>query len=72
MRAGAGPPRNGGGVPTMNLRIDYLRPATGDYVDGVAVVRRSGRSSAVIDVDIFAADGKLVAVGRGTYVPATG
>lgn len=62
----------GGGVPTMNLRVDYLRPATGDYVDGVAVVRRSGRSSAVIDIDIFAADGKLVAVGRGTYVPVTG
>ena len=62
----------GGGVPTMNLRIDYLRPAAGDYVDGVAVVRRSGRTSAVVDIDILAADGKLVAVGRGTYVPVTG
>lgn len=62
----------GGGVPTMNLRVDYLRPAVGEYVDGVAVVRRSGRTSAVVDIDILAADGKLVAVGRGTYVPVTG
>lgn len=62
----------GGGVPTMNLRVDYLRPATGGYVDGVAVVRRSGRTSAVVDIDIYSADRKLVAVGRGTYVPITG
>lgn len=62
----------GGGVPTMNLRVDYLRPATGSYVDGVAVVRRSGRTSAVVDIDVYSADRKLVAVGRGTYVPITG
>ena len=29
----------GGGVPTMNLRIDYLKPAVGDAVIGVAKVR---------------------------------
>ena len=43
----------GGGVPTMNLRIDYLRPAVGDYVDGVAVVRKAGKSAAVVDIDIL-------------------
>jgi uncharacterized protein (TIGR00369 family) len=62
----------GGGVPTMNLRIDYLRPATGAFLDGVAIVRKTGRTSAVIDIDIFSADRKLVAIGRGTYVPVTG
>lgn len=62
----------GGGVPTMNLRIDYLRPAVGAHIDGVAVVRKIGRSTAVVDIDISSADGKLVAVGRGTYVPITG
>lgn len=62
----------GGGVPTINLRVDYLRPATGGYVDGVAVVRRSGRTSAVVDIDVYSTDRKLVAVGRGTYVPITG
>ncbi len=62
----------GGGVPTMNLRIDYLRPAIGPHVDATAVVRRMGKTSAVVDIDVTSPDGKLVAVGRGTYVPVTG
>lgn len=62
----------GGGVPTMNLRIDYLRPAIGDYMDAVATVRRAGKTMAVIDIDVFGPDGKLVAVGRGTYSPVAG
>src|SRR6476619_4233125 len=59
----------GGGVPTINLRIDYLRPAVGEYLDATAIVRRAGRSTAVVDIDVFGPDGKLVAVGRGTYSP---
>ncbi|MBS0337524.1 MAG: PaaI family thioesterase [Proteobacteria bacterium] len=61
----------GGGVPTINLRIDYLRPSVGDYIDATAVVRRAGKSTAVVDIDVFGPDGKLVAVGRGTYSPQT-
>lgn len=62
----------GGGVPTINMRIDYLRPAIGDSVKGTARARRIGRSTAVVDVDVFDASGKLVAIGRCTYVPQTG
>lgn len=62
----------GGGVPTMNLRVDYLRPAVGAFLEGIAVVRKTGKTSAVIDIDIFSEDRKLVAIGRGTYVPVTG
>ncbi len=62
----------GGGVPTINMRIDYLRPAVGESVTGVARVRRMGRSTAVVDVDVFDASEKLVAIGRCTYVPQTG
>ena len=62
----------GGGVPTINLRIDYLRPSIGDYIDATAVVRRAGRSTAVVDVEVFGPDDKLVAVGRGTYSAQTG
>jgi uncharacterized protein (TIGR00369 family) len=62
----------GGGVPTMNLRVDYLRPAVGGYIDCTATVRRIGRTSAVVDVEVFTPDGKLAALGRGTYVPVTG
>ncbi|VVE51711.1 PaaI family thioesterase [Pandoraea anhela] len=62
----------GGGVPTMNLRIDYLRPAIGEYVDCVSVVRKIGKTSAVVDIEVMSPDGKLVAIGRGTYVPISG
>jgi len=62
----------GGGIPTMNLRIDYLKPAVGDAVTAVARVRRRGRSAAVIDIDVYDEKNALVAVGRGTYVPIVG
>jgi uncharacterized protein (TIGR00369 family) len=62
----------GGGVPTMNLRIDYLRPAVGDHLDATATVRRAGRTTAVIDIDVVDPSGKLVAIGRGTYSPIVG
>lgn len=62
----------GGGIPTMNLRVDYLKPAIGDSVTAIAKVRRRGRSSAVIDIDVFDEKNALVAIGRGTYVPVTG
>ena len=62
----------GGGVPTINLRIDYLRPAIGNTLTGKGSVRRHGRSVALVDVEIFTDDGKLVALGRGTYSPSLG
>ena len=62
----------GGGVPTINLRIDYLRPAIGAAVTGTARVRRQGRTVALVDIDVTDEDGKLVAVGRGTYAPQVG
>lgn len=57
----------GTGIPTVNFRVDYLRPATNSDLKGVATVRKIGRSLGVADVDVFDAAGKLVAVGRGTY-----
>jgi len=57
----------GGGVPTINLRIDYLRPAVGGALTGTARVRRAGRTVALVDVDVYDEQQTLVAVGRGTY-----
>ena len=57
----------GGGVPTIDLRVDYLRPAFGPHVDARATARRVGRTVGIADVDVFGADGKLVAIGRGCY-----
>ncbi|MEM8877408.1 MAG: PaaI family thioesterase [Pseudomonadota bacterium] len=57
----------GGGVPTIDLRVDYLRPAFGPHVDANAKARRVGRTVGIADVDVVGADGKLVAIGRGCY-----
>ena len=62
----------GGGVPTINIRIDYLKPAVGDALVGVARVLRHGRSVAVVDIDVLNEKNSLVAMGRGTYSPQTG
>jgi len=62
----------GGGVPTMNIRIDYLKPAVGDYLTAVARVRRAGRTAAIVDIDVLNDKNVLVAIGRGTYASVTG
>jgi uncharacterized protein (TIGR00369 family) len=62
----------GGGVPTINLRIDYLKPAVGSLLTGTARVRRTGRTVALVDVDVHDEKQSLVAVGRGTYSPQRG
>ena len=62
----------GGGVPTINLRIDYLRPAVGALLSATARVRRAGRTVALVDVDVHDEKQSLVAVGRGTYSPQRG
>lgn len=62
----------GGGVPTINLRIDYLRPAVGASVTGTARVRRLGKVIAVVDIEVLDESPKLVAVGRGVYSPRVG
>ena len=62
----------GGGVPTINLRIDYLRPAGGDKLKATASVRRAGRTIGVVDIDVTDSSDRLVAVGRGCYSMAVG
>ena len=57
----------GHGVPTVNFRTDYLRPAMNTSLRAVASVRRVGRMVGVVDVDVYNDDDQLVAVGRGTF-----
>jgi uncharacterized protein (TIGR00369 family) len=59
--------RTRGGLPTINFRVDYLRPATNATLTATAWVRRAGRTVGVVDVDVHDDAGKLVAVGRGCY-----
>jgi uncharacterized protein (TIGR00369 family) len=62
----------GGGVPTINLRTDYLRPGIGDALTAVARVRRTGKTVAVVDIEVLDDEEKLVALGRGTYSSTAG
>ncbi len=53
-------------VPTIDLRVDYLRPATGALV-ATARPRKVGRSLAVADIEVTDDGGTVVAVGRGVF-----
>jgi uncharacterized protein (TIGR00369 family) len=55
------------GLPTVNFRVDYLRPAVKTRLTTTARVRRAGKSVGVVDVDVFNEQKALVAVGRATY-----
>jgi uncharacterized protein (TIGR00369 family) len=57
----------GYGVPTINIRIDYLRPASATRLRARARVRKSGRTVGVVDIDVLDDQDRLIAVGRGTY-----
>jgi uncharacterized protein (TIGR00369 family) len=57
----------GYGVPTINFRVDYLRPATRTDLLARAQVRRAGRTIGVVDIDVTDTQGRLIALGRGCY-----
>ena len=44
-------------LPTINFRVDYLRPAVNTALTVTARVRRAGRSVGVVDVDVMDAAG---------------
>ncbi len=59
-------------LPTINFRVDYLRPAIKTGLITTARVRRAGKSVGLVDVDVFNEQKALVAVGRATYSTLTG
>jgi len=59
-------------LPTINFRVDYLRPAIKTKLITTATVRRAGKSVGVVDVDVFNEQKALVAVGRATYSTLAG
>lgn len=52
--------------PTVDMRIDYLAPATSDLRAEAEVVRNGG-SVAVVDIEVYDDDDRHVASARGTY-----
>ena len=62
--------RTGRGVPTIDMRVDYHSPAfPGDLTLRGKVVRMGSQFSCA-EAQIFDAQGKLLASGRGTYFTA--
>lgn len=62
----------GRGLPTINFRVDYLRPAVATDLKVIARVRRNGRTVGVADVDLFDDSDRLLAIGRASYVRSAG
>jgi uncharacterized protein (TIGR00369 family) len=62
--------RLGRPFPTVDLRVDYHRPALrGDLVCKGAVIKVGGQVSSA-EASIFDSEGRLLASGRGVYLTA--
>ncbi|MEJ6022019.1 thioesterase family protein [Ramlibacter sp. PS4R-6] len=53
---------------TIDLRIDYLRPAIGEWFGMKAEVLRLGSRVASARMEFLGSDGKLLATGAGAYI----
>lgn len=53
--------------PTVDMRIDYLSPATGDRLVAEAEVIRLGNSVATVAVELTDETGDQIATARGVY-----
>jgi uncharacterized protein (TIGR00369 family) len=54
-------------VATIDLRVDYLRPALRGDLAAVARAVKVGRTVGVADVELRDQKGAVVAIGRGAY-----
>lgn len=62
----------GYGVPTINLRLDFLRMAENTDLVAVAKVIKAGRTIGVVDITVTDDDDRLIAIGRGNYSTRAG
>jgi len=60
----------GAPAPTVDLRTDYHRAATPGDLRAVGRVIRIGGTFSTAEAEVFDADGKLIASGRGVYYTA--
>lgn len=58
-------------VATIDLRVDYLRLAGGAVLRAVGTVIKVGRTIGIADIKISDDQGKLVAIGRASFLCAS-
>jgi len=58
---------NGFTAVTMEIKINYLRPALGKYLSVSASVKRMGKTTAFTTIELFDDQEVLVAYATGTY-----
>lgn len=54
-------------TPTVDMRMDYLRPPVGDSLRAEAEVVRNGNHVATVDVEVTNDQAEIVATARGTF-----
>lgn len=64
--------RAGAGVPTVSLSVDYLRMVEGGALVAEAQLVKLGRRISLVDVRVLDDAGRLVALGRASYVMPAG
>ena len=57
----------GEGVPTIDLRVDFLRMAVETELIATAHAVKMGRTLGVVNVEVQDKDDRLIAIGRATY-----
>ena len=58
---------NRGVTPTVDMRIDYLAPATNGELLAEASLVRNGDGVATVEIEVTDGDGTAVATANGTY-----
>ncbi len=55
-------------MSTLNMRVDYLRPGSGNKFECISKVIRAGNKVAVVQMEMIGPDNKQTAVGTGSYL----
>lgn len=55
-------------VVTLEMKVNYLAPATGDKLTAVADVVRAGSRTSVVRCEVRTDAGEVCAVGLGTFI----